>query len=106
MFASCGSCRASRPMKLPGQFFRHAAHPVRLNTPKVAAASGEHVRAFTSTGVGHDEPRRDRSSGASLLTTFLSLMAYVAKRDASPQEEAVIRCVSSGFFVLLTFQLV
>lgn len=38
--------------------------------------------------------------------TFLSLMAYVAKRDASPQEEAVIRCVSSGFFVLLAFQLV
>jgi len=33
-------------------------------------------------------------------------MAYVAKRDASPQEEAVIRCVSSGFFVLLAFQLV
>jgi DNA invertase Pin-like site-specific DNA recombinase len=37
---------------------------------------------------------------------FQAILVYDAKRDASPQEEAVIRCVSSGFFVLLAFQLV
>ena len=49
MFASCSSCRASRPMKLLGQLSRHVAHPVRLNTPKVAAAvRTSSVRPVTS----------------------------------------------------------
>ena len=53
-------------MKLLGQLSRHVAHPVRLNTPKVAAARGEHVRAFTSTGVDHYESRRDRLTNGDL----------------------------------------
>jgi hypothetical protein len=43
-------------MKLPGQFFGMPHIQSASNTLKVAAASGEAVRAFTSTGVDHDEP--------------------------------------------------
>src|SRR5438132_14431636 len=73
MSASCGSCRASRPMKLPGQSSRHVAHPIRRDR------------------LGSGEPSGARRMRLLSLALILLAVADVAHAEAVFKVGAVTR---------------